>query len=146
MRIALASLLFVAAWACSPTAPTSPPAPPAPSPAQSAAEHGPYENAWDSSEFSTFHHTLAAPAGGIHTLTLQAVTNSPGGETVAVYRAGPDGEPLTGWRMFVVASTRGETRSEALEFPSDGVQPVVVVVENASGRRFSGRYTLTFAE
>jgi hypothetical protein len=129
---------------CSP--PLSPP-PPASAPTNSAdAEQGPYENAWDSDTFSTFHHALGAPSGGVHTLTLRAVTDSPGGETVAIYLPGPTGEPLTGWRMFVVASTRGETATETMEFPDNGVQPVVVVIENASGRRFSGRYTLTVTD
>lgn len=145
MRTILVALAIAAAAAC------TPPSTPAPEAAESeeaaapapAPEPGPYANAWDSNEFSRFQHTLQAPSGGAHTLTLSATTNSPGGETVAVYLAGPGGEPLTGWRMFVVASTRGETATEVLEFPEGGAQAVVVVIENASGQRLAGNYTLT---
>ncbi len=147
--ILIVSLLFAAA-ACTPPAETPPPeaAPAVEAPAEAPveAEAGPYTNAWSSAEFSTFHHTLQAPSGGAHTLTLQAQTDSPGGETVAVYLAGPSGEPQTGWRMFVIATTRGETATESVDFPADGALPVVVVVENASNRTFSGTYTLSVAE
>lgn len=144
MRAFLTVLAFAAA-ACSPPSAPAPAAPETEAAAAPAADPGPYSNAWDSDDFSRFQHTLQAPSGGVHMLTLTATTNSPGGETVAVYLAGPDGEPLTGWRMFVVASTRGETATEELEFPESGVQPVVVVVENASGRRLAGSYTLSVA-
>ena len=149
MRRILVAAAIVAVAAC------SPPGAPAPEPAAEEAaadettavapDRGPYANSWDSNDFSRFRHTLQAPSGGEHMLTLSATTNSPGGETVAVYLAGPDGEPLTGWRMFVVASTRGETETQMLEFPEGGAQPVVVVVENASGRQLAGNYTLTVA-
>lgn len=143
MRVFVIALALAAAACVPPTAPAAPETEaPAPAP---TAEAGPYSNAWDSDEFSRFRHTLQAPSGGAHMLTLTATTDSPGGETVAVYLAGPDGEPLTGWRMFVVASTRGETATEELEFPESGAQPVVVVVENASGRRLAGAYTLSVA-
>jgi hypothetical protein len=145
MRTILVAAAVAAVAACTPP---SAPAPEASGSEEAAApapapEPGPYANSWDSDDFSRFQHTLQAPSGGPHTLTLTATTNSPGGETVAVYLAGPGGEPSTGWRMFVVATTRGETATEVLEFPDGGVQPVVVVIENASGQRLAGSYTLS---
>jgi hypothetical protein len=135
MRTILVAAAVAAVAACTPP---SAPAPEASGSEEAAApapapEPGPYANSWDSDDFSRFQHTL----------TLTATTNSPGGETVAVYLAGPGGEPSTGWRMFVVATTRGETATEVLEFPDGGVQPVVVVIENASGQRLAGSYTLS---
>jgi hypothetical protein len=104
---------------------------------------GPYENAWDSDAVSEFRHTLQAPSAGDHTVTITATTDSPGGETVAVYLADPAGEAMTGWRLFVIATRGGESESRALEFPEGGAVAVVVRVENASGRRFAGRYSMT---
>jgi hypothetical protein len=143
----LVLVLALAFVACAP-APTptadAPEAAPASAPeVASVPDPGPYRSSWDSAEFSRFDHTLVAPAGGPHLLTLTATTNSPGGETVAVYPVAPTGEPLTGRIMFVIASTQGTTATETFEFPETGVQPVVVVVENASGRRFAGQYELS---
>jgi hypothetical protein len=51
---------------------------------------------------------------------------------------------MTGWRMFVIATTRGGSATGVLEFPANGEGvPVVVVVENAGGRRHAGAYSLT---
>ncbi|MEZ5994470.1 MAG: hypothetical protein R3C25_01815 [Hyphomonadaceae bacterium] len=145
MRNSLAALCLIVAASC------SPPQQPSSAPAGAGAADAPtvaeapetYVNAWSADVFSTFHHSLRAPSGGAHTVTISAETNSPGGETVAVYLPDADGRPMTGWRLFVVASTRGETESRALDFPASGVQPVVVVVENASGRTFEGHYSIT---
>lgn len=149
MRRVLIALSAAVAMACSP--PASAPAEEAPA-ADSAGEtaeapapdYGPYSNAWDSNEFSTFRHTLYAPTPGPHTLTLSAQTNAGGGETVAVYPIGPDGEALTARIMFVIATISGNSETAELDFPSDGSGvEVQVAVENASGQTLAGMYTLT---
>lgn len=147
MRLTLAALLAAALAACSPA--------PAPSatddyetgsaPAPANADWGPYENSWDSAAFTTFQHSLNVAEPGPHEVTIWAQTDSPGGETVAMYQLDADGRRMGG-RVFVIATTRGESRSEILEFPADGrSMPVEVVVENASGNRYAGRYTITIA-
>jgi hypothetical protein len=146
MRIILA-LAFMAAAACSP-APTAPaPAaeePVAEAPAAPPVDMGPYTNSWDAAAFSRFQHLLNAPSPGAHTLTLVATTNSPGGETVAVYPVGADGRRSGARILFVVADGDGTTGQERVEIPAEGL-PVEVVVENAGGRRHAGSYTLTIA-
>jgi hypothetical protein len=82
------------------------------------------------------------PRPGAHTLTLQAQTDAPGGETVAVYPVGDDGERRTVRIAFVIADTDGSSAQESVEIPAEGL-PVEVVVENAGGRRHAGNYTLT---
>lgn len=146
MRGLLVALVAFGVASCSPPAPR-PAEAPSDAPAEAAAPApGPYTNSWDSNEFSRFTHTLVAPSVGVHTLGLSATTDSPGGETVAVYLTGPDDEPMPGWRMFVVASTRGESTDRPLEFPVGSEIPVIVMVENASGRRSTGSYTLTISD
>jgi hypothetical protein len=141
--------IFVAAFAALAAA-CSPPAVEAPAPAETvapaapAADLGPYTNTWDASEFSRFRHALSAATPGTHTLTLRASTNSPGGETVAVYPIAPSGEPATERILFVIADTDGTSGEAQVEIPSGGL-PVAVAVENASGRRFNGNYTITIA-
>jgi hypothetical protein len=138
--------LLLTAVACSP--PAAPPADApavAEEPAAPAADMGPYSNSWDAAEFSRFRHTLNAPTPGDYQLTLTASTNSPGGETVAVYPVGPDGAAATARIMFVVTTTAGsESRTETVSVPAEGL-PVEVAIENASGRPFAGTYTLTLA-
>lgn len=115
---------------------------PSPAPVAPPRNYGPYQNAWDSNEVSTFRHVLWADGAGSHRLVLGATTDSPGGETVRVYRQAEDGSRGEAV-MFVIATTRGGSATKMVEFPSDeeGV-PVIVAVENASGRRLSGNYTL----
>lgn len=122
----------------------------APEPTQEAAapaeapDFGPYTNNWNSNEFSRFTHVLYAAAPGEHTLTLAAHTNSPGGETVAVYPLGPDGEPLNARIMFVIATYDGDSETSSLHFPETGEGvPVMVVVESQGERAWAGSYTLT---
>jgi hypothetical protein len=138
MRTVLLALVLTAI-ACSPPA-----AQPADEPAEAlaAVDLGPYTNSWNSAAFSHFSHTLRASVPGAQTLTLQAQTTSPGGETVAVYPIGPDGERQTARIVFVIATTRGESEDAAVEVPAEGL-PVEVIVENASGRPFAGNYTIT---
>ncbi|MEZ5957731.1 MAG: hypothetical protein R3C27_11040 [Hyphomonadaceae bacterium] len=147
MRTPIVASAFVLA-ACSPAAEmpaAEPPAsetPAAEMPAP-AADMGPYTNSWHSAEFSRFRHTLNA-APGSYDLTITATTDSPGGETVAVYPIGPEGVPATARVMFVIATTRGGAETERVTIPVEGL-PVEVVVENAAGRAFAGSYTLALA-
>lgn len=141
LRCLLALSLVVAA--CSP--PSA--APKAEAPAEASVEapdYGPYANSWESNAFSRFTHTLHAPTPGSHAVTLAAQTNSPGGETVAVYPLGPDGTALDPRIMFVIADFDGSSETHTLEFPASGV-PVMVVVESAGERTWAGSYTLTVA-
>ncbi len=140
----LASMLALAA-ACSPPAETKSeaPAPAAEAPAP-AADLGPYTNTWDSDQFSRFRHTLSSATPGPNSITLTAQTDAGGGETVAVYPLGPDGERRTVRLIFVVADIDGTTGTETVDIPAEGL-PVEVVVENAGGRRHAGSYTLTLS-
>jgi hypothetical protein len=107
-------------------------------------------NRWDSDQPTTFRHTLEG-APGRKTLRIDATTSAGGGETVAVYPAGPGGERGKVRILFVIATTQGNTRTGTVTLPEPrrgeavGRLPIVVVVENASGRRNSGEYTLTLA-
>lgn len=147
MRAILIALCLAAAAACTPPATQAPASAqdvPAPAPEAPAVDLGPYTNSWDSAEFSRFRHTLHAAEAGDYQVTLAASTTSPGGETVAIYPIGPDGAPTTARVMFVIATVRGGSETRAVTIPAAGL-PVEVVVENASGRRFSGTYTITVA-
>jgi hypothetical protein len=147
MRTVLVASLLVLTAACSPPSETKTEAPPpaAEAPAAPAADLGPYANSWDSDQFSRFRHTLNAATPGGHSLTLAAQTNAGGGETVAVYPIGPDGERRTVRLIFVIADVDGTTGTETVDIPAEGL-PVEVVVENAGGRRHAGRYTLTIGD
>jgi len=152
MRSTIAALSLAALAACTqpqdakqettPAAAEETSAAPAP-PASEPAAAGPYANAWNSSEFSTFRHVLDGPSGGRHTIELRAQTNSPGGETVRVYRQTPAGERGASI-LFVIATVRGSSETAPLDFPeTDPSVPVIVVVENASNRTFAGSYTIS---
>jgi hypothetical protein len=142
MRAFLISLAAAAAACAPPAVEPSDEAPAAPADAAVELDLGPYANNWDAAEFSRFRHTIHAAAPGTYLLTLQAQTDSPGGETVAVYPIGPDGNPRTARILFVVADRDGESRQERVDIPGEGL-PVAVVVENAGGRRHAGNYMLT---
>lgn len=146
MRLVYVAAVALALTACSPAAPPSEETyATGSSPTPANADWGPYADSWDSNAFSHFRHTLNAAAPGPHQLTLTAETSAPGGETVSIYQVGPDGEPVARI-MFVVASAAGESHTETIEFPADGANvPVEVVVENASGNRYAGSYTLTIS-
>lgn len=143
MRSWIAALAVLGLAACSPPASEAPPAetPAAEAPAP-AVDLGPYTGSWDAAEFSRFRHTLHAAAPGQNTLTLEASTDAPGGETVAVYPVGPDGERRTVRLLYVVADRDGTQGTAQIEVPAEGL-PVEVVVENAGGRRHAGTYALS---
>jgi hypothetical protein len=115
-----------------------------------AAVEGELANTWRSSTRSRFHHVLEA-APGRHRLTIQATTTSPGGETVAVYPQTAGGE-RGGVRIGFVIATRAGSSEEmfvTIPQPPEGEAtaslPIIVDVENASGREYSGNYSLTLA-
>lgn len=141
---ALLVVASLALAACSPPPETKSATPPpaAATPAAPAADLGPYANTWDSDQFSRFRHTLQSATPGANSLTLSATTDAGGGETVAVYPVGPDGERSTVRLIFVVADVDGTTGTETVDIPAEGL-PVEVVVENAGGRRHAGNYTLS---
>jgi hypothetical protein len=146
MRLLLLAALLGIAAACSPPAETKTETPPsmAEAPALPAADMGPYTNTWDSDQFSSFRHTLNAATPGSHALTLTAQTNASGGETVAVYPIGADGQRSTVRIIFVIADVDGTTGTENVDIPAEGLL-VEVVVENAGGRRHAGNYSITIA-
>lgn len=105
-------------------------------------------NRWQSAGFSTFRHVIEGPPGRVN-LVLDACTSASGGETVAVYPVDRQGVRKTPRIMFVIATLRGNARSGSLVLPKPppgqkvSKLPVMVVVENASGRPHSGAYRLT---
>jgi hypothetical protein len=142
MRMLLVALMLALA-ACSPPAETKTEAPPvAEAPTLPAADLGPYTRTWESDQFSRFRHTLHAPIPGANSLTLSSQTDASGGETVAVYPIGADGQRSSVRLIFVIADVDGTTGTETVEIPAEGL-PVEVVIENAGGRRHAGSYTLT---
>jgi len=113
-----------------------------------SAQLGPWSNAWNSDRQSRFTHVIDAAPGKL-TLTLKATTTAAGGETVAVYFADAKGNRKTGWRLYVIATRAGNGDSKSFVVPKPRENqkttrvPLVVVVENASGKSHSGDYTLT---
>jgi hypothetical protein len=107
-------------------------------------------NHWEADQPTTFRHTLEGTPGA-RQLRIDATSSASGGETVAVYPVGPDGQRGTTRILSVIATPQGNTRSGTVTLPapprgeSFSRLPIVVVVENASGRRNSGEYTLTLA-
>ena len=108
-------------------------------------------NKWSSTGFTTYKHVLVAPPGR-RTLSLYGCSSASGGETVAVYLMGPDGQRKTGWKHFVIATRNGNSRAGTITMPPPAKGqalsrlPVVVVVENASGRPHVGEYRLTLID
>lgn len=116
-------------------------------PALAGAQTMSFSNSWDSDGFSEFRHTITGPPGRVN-LQLDARTTAGGGETVAVY-------PVVGGQrgkvrvMFVIATTKGNSRTGSITLPKPprgqtaSSTELMVIVENASGRRRQGEYTLT---
>jgi hypothetical protein len=102
---------------------------------------------WSASGFTTYKHVLVGRPGK-RTLSLYGCSSAGGGETVAVYLAGADGERKTGWRHFVIATRNGNFREGTVTLPKPAQGetlsrlPIVVVVENASGKPHVGEYRL----
>ena len=110
-----------------------------------------YSNRWNTSGFTSYKHVLVCPPGR-RTLSLYGCSSAGGGETVAVYLTGPDGKRKTGWKHFVIATRNGTTRAGTVVLPPPAQGqalsrlPIVVVVENASGRPHVGEYRLTLVD
>ncbi len=102
---------------------------------------------WSGTGFTTFKHVLVGRPGK-RGLSLYGCSSASGGETVAVYLAGPDGERKTGWRHFVIATRNGNSRAGTITLPKAAPGqtlsrlPVVIVVENASGKPHVGELRL----
>lgn len=109
---------------------------------------GPFSNTWNSDRPTRFSHVLDGEPGKV-TLTLTTKTTASGGETVAVYFADAQGNLKTGWRLFAIATRNGNSASKSVVIPKSKPNhktskvPLIVVVENASGKMHSGDYTLT---
>ncbi len=110
-----------------------------------------FGNRWSASGFTSYKHVLVGPPGR-RTLSLYGCSSAGGGETVAVYLTGADGERKTGWRHFVIATRNGNSRAGTVTLPQPARGqtlsrlPIVVVVENASGRPHVGEYRLKLVE
>ncbi len=143
MRHSLTAFVIAAlVCACSPAeAPREHPSENVGAAAPAAADLGPYANDWESDEFVRFNHTLRAASPGPHVLALEARTDA-GTQTVAVYPADANGERAGGRIVFAIATRNGQRERTEIDVPEAGV-PVVVVVENASGRQSVGSYSLT---
>ncbi len=108
-------------------------------------------NRWSASGFTSYHHVLVGKPGR-HTLSLYGCSSAGGGETVAVYLTGPDGLRKTGWKHFVIATRNGNSRAGTVTLPPPAQGqtmsklPVIVVVENASGRPHVGEYRLSMVD
>ena len=118
--------------------------------AAAAAQPQMLGNHWDSDKASTFTHVLQGSPGR-RVLRIDATTTASGGETVAVYPMAADGGRGRARILCVIATVQGNSRTGAVTLPAAppgetvARLPVVVVVENASGRRNAGDYTLTLA-
>lgn len=121
-------------------------APSSPTSGESAAA-GEHSRHWQSATRSRFYHVLEGEPGP-YRLTIRATTTSPGGETVAVYpqtASGERGSPRIG---FVIATTVGNAEEMFVTIPrppegeTRGRLPIIVDVENASGREYAGDYSL----
>ena len=115
-------------------------------PAVAAAQPRILSNRWDADRPSTFAHVVESTPGK-KTITLDARSDAAAGQTVSVYPAAP-GSAL-GRLLSVTATAQGGTRTVPLTVPppppgqSLTRVPLAVVIENATGRRQTGEYTLT---
>ena len=114
---------------------------------QIIGEEGVIGERWNGTGFTTFKRVLVGRPGK-HNLALYGCSSAGGGETVAVYLAGPDGERKTGWRHFVIATRNGNNRVGTITLPKAAPGqtlsrlPIVIVVENASGKPHVGELRL----
>lgn len=107
---------------------------------------GAYTQSWDSMRPVRFEHVIEGPPGPV-TLLLDGRTLD-GNQTVSVYRVDRYGVRVPGWRMFVITTREGNRAAGTLTLPRPpegetiARQPVVIVVENHSGRRSQGEFAL----
>ena len=113
-------------------------------PAAALAQPQILSNRWDSDRASDFSHVLQA-APGARVVRLDAITTAGETVTVSVYARKPDGSRGETRLLTAAATSEGDSRAAAVQLPPPGRLPVVVVVENATGRRSVGEYTLTVA-
>lgn len=105
-----------------------------------------YTQSWDSMRPVRFEHVIEGPPGPV-TLLLDGRTLD-GNQTVSVYRVDRYGVRVPGWRMFVITTREGNRAAGTLTLPRPpegetiARQPVVIVVENHSGRRSQGEFAL----
>lgn len=118
----------------------------APAPAPRFGGPGALVRSWDSLRPVRFDHVIEGHSGPV-TLILDGRTLD-GNQTVAVYRADANGVRITGWRLFVITTRDGNSATGTLTLPrpkegeSVGRQPLIVMVENHSGRRSRGEFAL----
>ena len=112
-------------------------------PAAALAQPQIMSNQWDSAGPERFEHTLQGAAGS-RVVRLDAALRSGAPVTVSVYPRNPDGSPGAARLLTASATVQGDSRVAAVTLPG-GRLPVVVVVENPSGKRSAGEYTLTVA-
>jgi hypothetical protein len=98
------------------------------------------QNAWSSDRPTNFYYTFVAGPGEV-TITLNAQTSSPSGETVSVVLLNQAGQPLTS-RAVVIASRRGEQESKRFNIRTRQSVVMQVSVENNSNRSSSGQFNL----
>lgn len=105
-----------------------------------------FTQSWDSMRPVRFEHVIEGRPGPV-TLLLDGRTLD-GNQTVAVYRVDRHGVRVPGWRMFVITTREGNRAAGTLTLPRPpegetvARQPVVIVVENHSGRRSQGEFAL----
>lgn len=98
----------------------------------------PLSNSWSSSEFSTFPHVLEGPSGS-HTLVIDARTDSPGGETLAVYPQTRDGRRGSPCIMTVIATRQGNSAEGTVRLPAPAVgESLATLPVHGGGRECVG--------
>lgn len=121
---------------------------PADSSAGSYAQAHPdaFSESWDSMRPVRFEHVIEGPPGPV-TLILDGRTVD-GNQTVAVYLVDRNGVRIPGWRLFVITTREGNSATGTITLPPPpegqtiARQPVVIAVENLSGRRSRGEFAL----
>ena len=99
---------------------------------------------WESNQSAEFTHVLQGRPG-VRLVRIDAVTIAGEPVTVSVYPGKPDGSRGEPRLLTASATLQGDSRAFPVELPPPGRLPIVVVVENASGKRSVGEYTLTVA-
>ena len=113
-------------------------------PAAALAQPQILSNSWDSAQPSEFTHVLQGRPGA-RMVRIDAIVTAGEPATVSVYPRRADGSRGEPRLLTAAAAASGDSRVFPVELPPAGRLPVVVVVENASGKRSVGEYTLTVA-